>query len=97
MGIGSWTDPLRYPGLEDLRWNCGGYDYFDPCFGATRQEVFFGVSTIRGWQAFSVNNVGVPFPLPLTFVDQANSKRASGATKMNTKFISDHILNLNFP
>ena len=93
MGLGTWTDPTRYPGLETLRWSGGGYDYFDPCMGVTRQEVFFGVTTLGGYAA---SDVDFPFPLPLTFVDQANSIN-NGATVMNVPFQSDHIISLNFP
>lgn len=95
MGIGAWTDPGRYPGTESLRWSSGGYDYFDPCIGSTRQEVFFGVTTLRGNQATTINSFGTGFPLPLSFVDQCSSIR-SGNTVMNVPFRSDHFLNLNF-
>ncbi len=94
MGLGAWTDPTTYPGLETLRWSTGGYDYFDPCTGNTREEVFFGVTTIGGYFASSADFPG--FPLQQTFVDQANSI-VGGATTMNVPFRSDHILNLNFP
>jgi hypothetical protein len=96
MGIGSWTDLTTYPGVEQLRWSTGGYDYFDPCVGLTRQEVFFGVTTIGGWFASQITSFGVGLPLPPTFVDQANSLRG-GATTMNVPYVSDHIINLNFP
>lgn len=95
-GIGMWTDPNTYPGQEILRWNSGGYRYTDPCTGIPQDEVFFGVTTMRGYQAFQVTNAGVGPQLPFTFVDQANSKRKSGNTIMNMPFFSDHILNLNF-
>jgi len=96
MGIGAWVDPTRYPGLETLRYNCGGYDYFDPCTGVTRAEVFFGVTTFGGYTPISLPSAGPSFPLPSTFIDQANSIRG-GVTRMNTPFQSDHILNLNLP
>lgn len=94
MGIGSWTDPTRYPGVEALRYNTGGYDYLDPCTGVNRRDVFFGVTTMNGNQAISINFNGPGFPLPLTFIDQSSSIR-SGATIMNTPFNSDLFLNLN--
>jgi len=95
MGIGSWIDPTKYPGIEALRFSAGGYDYFDPCDGLTRQEVFFGVTTLGGFPAASINSSGVGSPLPQTFIDQCSSKRGA-ATIMNTPFRSDHFLNLNF-
>ena len=96
MGIGMWSDPFTFPGLEVLRWNAGGYDYGDPCVGVVRQEVFFGVTTERGWVAETVPPPGAaPIPLPFTFVDQANSLRGPN-TIMNMPFRSDHILNLNY-
>jgi len=97
MGIGSWTDPTTYPGVEALRWTTGGYDYFDPCVGATRQEVFFGVTTIGGDFASTIPSAGViGLPLPRNFVDQCNARRTTG-TVMNVPWKkSDHFLNLNF-
>ena len=96
MGIGFWTDPTTYPGEEQLRWNCGGYDYFDPCAGAVRQEVFYGVTTMFGYDARQILSGAGGLPLPPIFVDQGNSLRA-GATTMNVFYRSDHILNLNYP
>ncbi len=97
MGIGSWTDPTKYPGLESLRWNAGGYDYFDPCTGVTRREVFFGVTTLRGYPAIQLLCPGPAAALPPTFIDQSNSLTTTGATIMNVPYVSDHILNLNHP
>lgn len=95
MGVGTWTLPGTYPGPEALRWNAGSYDYTDPCTGAVRPEVFYGVTTLGGYPATQVLT-GVPgLPLPLTFIDQANSIRPGGAPLMNVVFRSDHILNLN--
>ncbi len=94
MGIGMWTDPTTFPGVEVLRWNCGGYDYFDPCDVVMQQEVFFGVTTLQGYPANQVLCPGVGPPLPLCFIDQSNSLR-SGVTVMNIPYVSDHIINLN--
>ena len=94
MSIGSWTIPGAYPGLEDLRWSAGSYDYTDPCTGAVRPEVFFGVTTLGGYPATQILG-GPGLPLPLTFIDQANSIRKGGGTVMNVAYLSDHILNLN--
>jgi hypothetical protein len=95
MAIGSWTLPGVYPGMEQLRWNAADYDYTDPCTLLTLPEVFFGVTTFGGLPAFQVTT-GVPgFPLPPTFIDQANSLRVFGGPVMNESFHSDHILNLN--
>lgn len=97
MGIGSWTSTTTYPGLEILRWSSGGYDYFDPCAGVTRQEVFFGVTTIGGFAPSTVNSFGIPFPLGREFVDQVNSLDNMNATIMNVPFArSSHVLNLNY-
>lgn len=95
MGIGSWTLPGAYPGLEDLRWNAGGYDYTDPCTGAIRPEVFYGVTTLGGYAPIQITSGGPGGPLPVIFIDQANSITAFGAPRMNMPFVSDHILNLN--
>ena len=94
MGLGMWIDPTRYPGLEVLRWNAGGYQYDDPCVGATTEEVWFGVTTIRGYDARQVLSTGVGPMLPGTFIDQSSSIRQNG-TVMNVPYRSDHILNLN--
>ena len=98
MGIGSWTAPGTYPGLEVLRWTTGGYDYFDPCTGNTREEVFFGVTTLGGWSTARIVGTGTLFPISQTFVDQVNSlKKSDGtSTTMNKGYLSDHVLNLNF-
>jgi hypothetical protein len=95
--IGSWSLPLSYPGLEFLRWNAGGYDYGDPCIGTVRKEVFFGVTTNRGWTAAQVPDpVNPGLPLPLLFIDQGNSLQGNLGTTMNRPYRSDHILNLNY-
>jgi hypothetical protein len=96
MGIGTWTIPGIYPGVERLRWNAGGYDYLDPCVGTIDREVFYGVTTIDGYEAFQLLTFGPALPLPLTFIDQCNSLRLNPAvTVMNIPFFSDHFLNLN--
>ncbi len=96
MGIGSWTLAGAYPGVEDLRWNVGNYDYNDPCTGIVSNEVYFGVTTLGGYAANVLDSTGVGGPLPLTFIDQANSLiTGTGPTTMNRPYRSDHILNLN--
>src|SRR5262249_6735552 len=97
MGIGSWTSPLVYPGQEIVRWNVGGYDDFIPCQGTSRPPVVYGVTTIGGFPAFQINAGGVGVPLPTTFVDQGSSLHPkTQAVIMNVRYISDHVLNLNF-
>jgi hypothetical protein len=95
MGIGSWTVAATYPGVEDLRLSAGAYDYFDPCTGLIRPEVFYGVTTLGGYPALAIGAGGPGPALPLIFIDQANSIRTGGAPLMNVVFHSDHILNLN--
>lgn len=94
MGLGRWSDPTVYPGVESLRWNVAGYQYVDACNGNVRDEVFFGVTTIGGWPAQQVLSTGLGDLLPPIFVDQANSLRQD-QTVMNVPFISDHVINLN--
>lgn len=97
MGIGAWTIPGTFPGLEQLRWNAGGYNHFDACTGALTQEVYYGVTTIGGFAAQQLLSTGVGGPLPLRFIDQANSLMppTGPGTVMNIPYVSDHILNLN--
>jgi hypothetical protein len=96
-GIGRWTNPNKYPGVESLRWNAGGYDYADPCTGATGPEVFFGVSTIGGFAARQILTVGIPSALPPIFVDQSNSvDPVTELPVMNLPYTSNKILNLNY-
>ncbi len=97
MGIGSWTIPAVFPGVEAVRWNAGNYNYADPCTGALQSEVFFGATTLGGYPAMQVvSPPTVPALLPLTFIDQSNSLRPPGAgTVMNVPYVSEHILNLN--
>jgi hypothetical protein len=95
MGIGSWTNPAAFPGVQQLRWNVAGYDTFDACTGTIVHEVFYGVTTIGGLPATQLIG-GMPgAPLPPIFIDQANSERANGTTVMNVPFNSRHIVNLN--
>ncbi len=95
MGLGTWTDPARYPGVEALRWNTGEYVYDDGCTGVSRTEVFFGVTTLGGFDARQLLSTPGGEPLPRTFVDQSNSLRG-GLTVRNVAYISDHFLNLNY-
>jgi hypothetical protein len=98
-GIGSWTLAGVFPGVEDLRWNCGNYDYGDPCTGVVQSEIFYGVTTRNGFPAFQFTTVGgIGGALPPTFVDQSNSLGNPGfTTTMNIQYVSNHILNLNLP
>jgi len=98
MSIGRWSDPTTYPGEEGLRWNTGGY-FFDDCFGIGRPDVFFGVTTLAGHDAFTIPSVAGTLSEPLlpTFIDQCNALR-SDAAAMNVPWKrSDHFLNLNLP
>jgi hypothetical protein len=95
-GLGTWTNPNVYPGVEELRWNTGGYRYAD-CTGVVQGEVFFGVTTIGGLQAFEMTSAGPGLPLPATFVDQGNSLTQGLATTMNGPYVTTHVLNLNLP
>lgn len=95
MGIGTWTIPGVYPGVENLRWNTGNYDYTEGCTGLLRNEMFYGVTTLGGYPALELTSAGPGAPLPLTFIDQANAIRTGGGVVMNVPFVSDHVLNLN--
>lgn len=95
MGIGTWTNPLVYPGIEDVRWNVTEYVDTDPCTGAVGTEFFFGVSTLGGNPAVQVNTTTPGVPLPLIFIDQSNSMRIGGGPVLNVPYVSDHVLNLN--
>lgn len=94
MGIGRFTDPNQYPGVEVVRWNFGGYQYQDGCAGVVNDEVFYGVSTLGGDPARQMLVTGPGGALPPTFIDQANSTR-NGALALNVPFRSTHVLNLN--
>lgn len=97
MGIGAFTNPLVYPGQEVVRWNVGGYDDVNVCVGIPNRQVFYGATTIGGFPAFQVTASGAGLPLPATFVDQGSSLHpATHVPVMNVRYISDHILNLNF-
>jgi len=96
MGLGTWTIPGLFPGVEAVRWNAGQYDYVDACTGVVTREVFYGATTIGGYQAFQLLVGGPAGPLPLTFIDQGNSLRPpNSGLIMNVPYVSDHILNLN--
>jgi len=95
MGIGAWTIAANYPGQEQLRWNCAQYNWVDACATVTTQEVFYGVTTLGGDPAFQVTSGGPISPLPLIFIDQANSLRAGGGLTMNIPYQSDKVINLN--
>jgi hypothetical protein len=95
MGIGSWTLPGVYPGVEDLRWNVGAYADVDPCTGVTRNAIFYGVTTLGGNGAVSILSGGLGPPLPLIFIDQADSISTPGTAVANVPFRSEIVLNLN--
>jgi hypothetical protein len=95
MGIGFWTNPNVYPGQQSLRWNVGGYDYFDACVGTLQHDIFYGVSTIGGYPATEIVGGAPGAPLPPIFVDQANALTPTGVPRMNTPFNSSHIINLS--
>jgi hypothetical protein len=96
MGIGSWTNPNAYPGLESVRWNAGGYDDVTTCIGVSHPQVFYGATTIGGFSPFQINAGGMGPALPTTFIDQGSSLHPkTQAVIMNVRYISDHILNLN--
>lgn len=95
MRIGAWTLPGAYPGVEELRWNAGNYDDFDPCTGALRNAVYFGVSTLGGDPAFQVTSAGIGGPLPMIFIDQGTSILPGGLPLMNLPYRTDFVLNLN--
>ena len=98
MGIGSWTNPLVFPGVEDLRWNCGSYTYSDGCTLLMNSEFFYGVTTIGGDPAYEFNSGGVGSMLDRVFIDQSDSVRLKNQTLLrNIGYFSDHFLNLNAP
>ena len=46
-------------------------------------------------RAFQLTSAGPTAPLPLTFIDQANSIRTGGGAVMNIPYLADKIINLN--
>lgn len=94
MGIGSWTNANLYPGVQALRWSIGGYDVVD-CTGVTVHQVYHGVTTIGGYQAFELVGGNPGNPLPPLFLDQASSQRPNGTPTMNTPYTSYHLMTLN--
>jgi hypothetical protein len=95
MGIGSWTIPGTFPGVEAVRWTAGQYDQLDPCLGFLRREIYHGATTIGGYPATQLLVSGPTVPLPLTFIDQSNSVRPTTGLIMNVPYISDRFLGLN--
>ena len=97
MGIGMWTDVATYPGMEFLRWNMGFYDFMDLDGSQDQKEVFYGVTTLRGYVATALTEDGPGIKLDPGFIDQCNSLWLGGKPTWNIRFRSDHILNLNAP
>ena len=95
MGLGSWTNPNVYPGVQALRWNIGAYDFTDICQGLLQNEVYYGVTTLGGWQAFQIVGGVQGGPLPPVFIDQQSAHNATGAPRMNTPFNPRHFVTLN--
>ena len=95
MGIGTWTDPTKYPGPEAVRWNIGEYTVIDGCTNLTQQEVYLGATTLGGFPAHAIDSTGIATPLPPIFVDQANALDRAGAILMNVPYYSSRIVNLN--
>jgi hypothetical protein len=97
MGIGSWTIPAVFPGVEAVRWNASQYNDFDPCTGVLQPEVCYGVTTIGGYPAMQLlSGPMLPAILPPTFIDQSNARPSpAGGVVMNVPYVSDLFLNLN--
>ena len=95
MGIGTWTDPAVYPGPEALRYNVGDYQTTEGCTGVTQHEYAFGVTTLGGFQAHSINATGIGAPLPLTFIDQVNVVDRYSNPLLNVPSFATRVLNLN--
>jgi hypothetical protein len=95
MAVGSWTNPLVYPGQTEVRWNTSYVSYIDGCVGPPKAEYFYGATTTTSNFPFQVQGGGFT-PLPQQFVDMANQKRIPPNVNMrNTPVWSDHVLNLN--
>lgn len=101
MGIGAWTNPLTFPGQEELRWSAGNYDYLEGCSGVLKNELFFGATTTGGYPANEIDPTNpsmVGPPLLPTFVDQGNAVMGAAALPAaNVPYRTEHVLNLNFP
>jgi hypothetical protein len=95
MGLGSWTNPNVYPGVQALRWNIGAYDFTDVCLGVMQHEVYYGVTTLGGYQAFQLLGGAPAAPLPPVFIDQQSAHSATGSPRMNTPFQALHFVTLN--
>ena len=95
MGLGSWTNPNVYPGVQALRWNIGAYDFTDVCAGVMSHEVYYGVTTLGGFPAIQLAG-GMPGgPLPPVFIDQGSAHNAFGVPVMNRPYQSLHFVALN--
>jgi hypothetical protein len=95
VAIGAWTNPLVYPGPEELRWSTSELMWVDGCTGIASIEPFFGVTTGGGFFPYQLTGGGF-LALPDVFVDQSSSKSIPpGAPLLNLPYRSDHMLNLN--
>lgn len=93
--VGRWTLPLSFPGVEEVRWNSNEAQWVE-CTGVARNEYYFGVTTAGGFPAMSWNPGTPSMPLPLIFLDQANSAiLPGGVATRNQPYRSDHIINAN--
>ncbi len=96
VNIGTWTNANKFPGVEEVRWNCSTLLYQDPCTGVSQIEHFYGATTAGGFLAFQIDSTGTATILPSMFIDQSNSRRFPLNTDIrNVMFRSDHVLNLN--
>ena len=94
--IGRWTNPLVFPGLQELSVDMGDMDYFNICSMATTVEYFEGVTTVGGF--------GTPFdymgnPLFPTFVDLASSNRSptNMSRRVGVPHVTQFIAGMNLP
>ncbi|HEX6885105.1 MAG TPA: hypothetical protein VF530_17155, partial [Planctomycetota bacterium] len=61
----------------------------------TRNAIFYGVTTLGGFGAIDLTSGGLGAPLPLIFIDQADSISTPGTGVANVPFLSEIVLNLN--
>ena len=93
--IGRWTNPLVFPGTQELAIEMGDMDYNNGCTLLTSLEYFEGVSTIGAPSPMTYGGS----PLGQTFVDLASSNRSPTnlSRRVGVPHVWHYIANIDLP
>jgi len=93
--IGRWTNPVVFPGNEELNVVMGDMDSQIGCNLLFQQEFFEGAATLRGWLATTYTGL----VLGTQFIDVGSSNRTPGnmARRVGVPHVTQSIVNIDLP